>query len=151
MPVLPMAVLRAIQGGVKDLAGKEILALVNSEIFGQSLKLVLEKEGARVNFMVRNTCVVLGAEKDMRSADIIVTVCGCPSLIKDEMIKEGAVLIDGGITRYHDGRVVGDVDAQSVETKAAFLTPVPGGIGPLTVALLLKNVYLAASRVDPRV
>lgn len=146
-PVLPAAILTALQAALEDnLKNKKILALVNSEIFGRVLKLVFKKEGGQLDYLVRNTCVVLGAEQQLKSADVLITVCGCPFLIKGEMIKEGAVLIDAGITRYHDGKVVGDVDRESVALKAAFLTPVPGGIGPVSVALLLRNVYLAVKR-----
>jgi methylenetetrahydrofolate dehydrogenase (NADP+)/methenyltetrahydrofolate cyclohydrolase len=151
MPVLPAAILRAISEAVKNslptLKDKNILALVNSETFAQVLKSVLEKEGLSLKYQARNTCLVLGLEKEMQNADVLISVCGCPNLIKGAMIKNGAILIDGGITRYHDGKVVGDVDRQDVADKAAFLTPVPGGIGPLTVALLLCNVYLAAKKV----
>jgi len=147
-PVLPWAILTAIANAVKgdliSLKDKKILALVNSELFGCVLKLVLEKEKTPLKYQVRNTCIVLGIEKEILSADILISVCGCPNLIKGEMIKAGVILIDAGITRYHDGRVIGDVDRKSVEEKAAFLTPVPGGIGPITVALLLRNVYLAS-------
>ena len=69
-------------------------------------------------------------------------------MIKGDMIKDGAVLVDAGITRYHDGKIIGDVDRESVAQKAAFLTPTPGGIGPVTVALLLRNVYLAALALE---
>jgi methylenetetrahydrofolate dehydrogenase (NADP+)/methenyltetrahydrofolate cyclohydrolase len=145
VPVLPSAILTALSAALKnDLVGKEIFALVNSELFGRTLKIVLENEGAKVNYLARNTCVVLGTEKELKLADVVISVCGCPNMIKGEMIKEGAILIDAGITRYHDGKVVGDIDKESVKDKAAFLTPVPGGIGPLTVALLLRNVYLAS-------
>lgn len=148
LPVLPVAILTALADAVKNnlasLKDKKILALVNSEVFGSTLKLVLEKEGASLQYQVRNTCIVLGIEKEIFSADVLISVCGCPNLIKGEMIKPGVILIDAGITRYHDGKVVGDVNRKDVEEKAAFLTPVPGGIGPLTVALLLRNVYLAA-------
>jgi 5,10-methylene-tetrahydrofolate dehydrogenase/methenyl tetrahydrofolate cyclohydrolase len=119
------------------------LALVNSEIFGSVLKFVSEKEGVPLKYQAKNTCIVLGAEKEIYSSDVLISVCGCPNFIKGEMIKQGVILIDAGITRYFDGKVVGDVNRKSVENKAAFLTPVPGGIGPLTVALLLRNVYLA--------
>jgi len=146
-PVLPATILYTLQAALKNnLSGKSALALVNSEIFGQTLKSALEEEGVQAQYLVRNTCVVFGSEKEMKSADVLITVCGCPNIIKGEMIKGGAVLIDAGITRYHDGKVVGDVDQQSVKDKAAFLTPVPGGIGPLTVAMLLRNVYLAARK-----
>ncbi len=151
LPVLPLAILTALTDAVKNnlanLKNKNILALVNSEVFGAALKLVLAKEGVSINYQVRNTCIVLGIEKEIQSADVLISVCGCPNLIKGEMIKEGVILIDAGITRYHDGKVVGDVNRKDVESKAAFLTPVPGGIGPLTVALLLRNVYIAASRI----
>jgi len=93
---------------------------------------------------VRSTCMVFGAEKELKNADILISVCGCPNMIKGESIKEKAVLIDAGVTRYHDGRVTGDIDQESVKNKAVFLTPVPGGVGPLTVTLLLRNVYLAS-------
>lgn len=147
IPVLPATILYALQAALKnDLKNKQILALVNSELFGQILESVLEAEGAQVQYLARNTCVVFGSEKEMKSADVLITVCGCPNMIKGEMIKDGAVLIDAGITRYHDGKVVGDVDRASVKDKAVFLTPVPGGIGPLTVAMLLRNVYLATRK-----
>ncbi len=151
MPVLPAAILLAIAASsgnnLKNLENKNILAVVNSETFGLVLKLVLEEEGLSLKYQARNTCLVLGLEKEMQNADVLISVCGCPSLIKGAMIKNGAILIDGGITRYYDGKVVGDVDRQDVADKAAFLTPVPGGIGPLTVALLLRNVYLAALKL----
>ncbi|MBI4709489.1 MAG: bifunctional 5,10-methylenetetrahydrofolate dehydrogenase/5,10-methenyltetrahydrofolate cyclohydrolase [Candidatus Portnoybacteria bacterium] len=147
MPVLPLAILTAVKIGADDnLTNKKILALVNSDIFGATLKLVFKKEGADIEYLVRNTCIVAGAEKQLKEADVLIMVCGCPNFIKGEMIKEGAILIDAGITRFSDGKVVGDFDRKSVEPKAAFLTPVPGGIGPLVVALLLRNVYLAGKK-----
>ena len=167
MPVLPTAILSALQAALKGGAAgsafatssaeatavekasgdkKKILALVNSEIFGQTLKIVLARAGFSVDYLVRNTCVVFGAEKEIKEAEVLISACGCPQMIKGETIKEGAILIDAGVTRYHDGKVAGDVDAASVAAKAVFLTPVPGGLGPLTVALLLRNVYLAVKK-----
>jgi 5,10-methylene-tetrahydrofolate dehydrogenase/methenyl tetrahydrofolate cyclohydrolase len=145
---MPKAILLALSKALKNnMKNKKMIALVNSDVFAQSLKDVLQKEGAQINCFVRKACVIMGVEKEVKEADVLITVCGCPRFIKGDMIKEGATLIDAGITRYSDGKIVGDVDAESVKTKAAFLTPVPGGIGPLTVALLLKNVYLASSKV----
>ncbi len=144
-PVLPQVILTALGAALKNkFDGKKILALVNSEVFGRALKVILSQAGASIEYLVRNTCVVLGAEKELKSADVIISVCGCPNMIKGEMVKDGVVLIDAGVTRYHDGKVMGDIDRQSVASKASFLTPVTGGLGPLTVALLLRNVYLAA-------
>lgn len=144
-PVLPLAILTALKDALgNDFKNKKALALVNSETFGRVLKSVLEKEKIKTEFLVRNACLILGAEKEIKEADILISVCGCPKMIKADMIKEGAVLIDAGITRYHDGKVAGDMDRESVSLKAGFLTPTPGGIGPLTVALLLQNVFLAS-------
>jgi methylenetetrahydrofolate dehydrogenase (NADP+)/methenyltetrahydrofolate cyclohydrolase len=143
-PVLPTAILVAVKQANKDLIGKKVLALVNSDILGRALKIFFENENADFQYQVRNVCLIAGAEKAINQADILISVCGCPNLIKGELIKENAILIDAGITRYTDGRIIGDVDMVSVKNKAVFLTPTPGGIGPLTVALLLRNVYLAA-------
>lgn len=149
-PVLPSAILLALEEIKRQAAPQEApntittLALVNSDSFGQSLKMVLKKEGGKFNYLVRNVCVVKGAEKEVAAADVFITACGCPKFIKGDMIKHGAVLIDAGITRFSDGKIVGDIDQESVSKKASYLTPVPGGIGPLTVALLLRNVYLSA-------
>lgn len=137
-PVLPSAILIALKMAIKRPRNKKIIALVNSDIFGKTLKLFLRKEGIKISY-----------SKDRKSpkineGDIIITVLGVPKLIKGEMIKDRAVLIDGGITVIGRNKVVGDIDRKSVAQKASFLTPVPGGIGPLTVALLLKNVYLAS-------
>jgi len=144
LPVLPLVILTALESAKKLVSNKNALALVNSDVFGQSLKIILAREGFVVDYLVRNTCVLFGAEKELKTADILISVCGCPNMIKGESIKEGVILIDAGVTRYHDGKVVGDIDQESVKNKAVFLTPVPGGLGPLTVALLLRNVYLAA-------
>jgi len=144
LPVLPLVILTALDSAKKLISSKNVLALVNSEVFGQTLKAVLARDSFKVNYLVRSTCMVFGAEKELKNADILISVCGCPNMIKGESIKEKAVLIDAGVTRYHDGRVTGDIDQESVKNKAVFLTPVPGGVGPLTVALLLRNVYLAS-------
>ncbi|KKR03393.1 MAG: Bifunctional protein FolD [Parcubacteria group bacterium GW2011_GWF2_39_13b] len=134
------------QRGDDKLRGKKAVALVNSDIFGQMLKLVLEKEGINFQYKLKKTCLISGTDDDLKKADIIITACGCPGLVRGEMIKPGAILIDAGIFRAKDGKVVGDIDRKSVENIASFLTPVPGGIGPLVIALLLQNVCLAAKK-----
>jgi methylenetetrahydrofolate dehydrogenase (NADP+)/methenyltetrahydrofolate cyclohydrolase len=151
-PVLPNAILIALKSALKkDLKNKNMVALVNSDIFGQALKETIEKEGGQINCLVRKACVIMGIQNEVKEADVLVSVCGCPRFIKGDMIKNGAVLIDAGTTRYSDGKIVGDIDSDSVRNKAAFLTPVPGGIGPLTVALLLRNVYLAAKGISDKI
>ena len=132
------AILIALKSSARNLKGKKIIALVNSDFFGNTLKSSLSKEKIKINYLKNRK------SPEIKSADIIISVCGCPNFIKGDMIKKGVILIDGGIVVLKNGKVVGDVDRKSVARKASFLTPVPGGLGPLTVALLLKNIYYAA-------
>lgn len=144
-PVLPSAILMAIKDAMgENIAGKKAVALVNSDIFGKTLEMVLKREGIDFKYIIRNVCLVGGAEKELKGADIVISVCGCPGLITGDMIKKGAVVIDAGIFRSKDGKVIGDVDRASVESVASFLTPVPSGLGPLVIALLLNNVFIAS-------
>jgi len=136
------AILTALEDSTRSFKDKKIMALVNSDFLGQTLKKILKKEKIKISYLLRKKL----SESKIKRADIIITVCGCPNLIKEGMIKEGVILIDGGITVLKDKKVVGDIDKKSVAKKASFLTPVPGGLGPLTVAYLLKNVYLSIKK-----
>lgn len=131
-------ILIALRDSTKNLKAKKIIALVNSDFFGNVLESSLKKERIKINYLKDRK------SSKIKSADVIITVCGSPNFIKGDMIKKGVVLIDAGIVVLKNKKVVGDVDRKSVAGKASFLTPVPGGLGPLTVALLLKNVYYAA-------
>jgi len=130
------AILTALKSSAKSLRSKKILALVNSDIFGKNLKKSLEKERIKISYSKKKNSKI-------KSADIVITVLGSVNFIKGKMIKDGAILIDAGIKVLGKNKVIGDIDRKSIKKKASFLTPVPGGIGPLTVALLLKNVCLA--------
>jgi methylenetetrahydrofolate dehydrogenase (NADP+)/methenyltetrahydrofolate cyclohydrolase len=112
-----------------DFVGKTACILYNSEIFGLSVKKILEGKGMRVIL-----------KEKPEQADLIVSALGRPHFIKKEIIKDKAVLIDIGITKVDD-KVLGDVDYEDVKEKAAYITPVPGGIGPMTIAFLFKNVW----------
>ena len=140
-PPLISAISLALKKATHAYDRKKMVALVNSDFFGQAVKNFFKKQGIKVNYLKRpfNQQKL----KLVKLADILISVCGCPDLIKGDMIKKGAILIDAGITVLPTKEVKGDVDAKSVIKKASFLTPVPGGIGPLTVAFLLKNVYEA--------
>ena len=81
----------------------------------------------------------------IKEADIIITACGIPRLIKGGMIKKDAIIIDGGITKK-EKKVLGDVDMESVENITSYISSVPGGVGPITIACLLENVYILANR-----
>lgn len=137
-PVLPAAIMIALNSASKNLERKKIVALVNSDVFGQTLKDFFLKAGNDIKLLVGKINLPL-----LKSADVIISARGNPGFIKEEIIKKNVILIDAGI-RLINGKLKGDVDKESVAQKAYFLTPVPGGIGPLTVALLLRNVYLAA-------
>ena len=82
--------------------------------------------------------------EETRTADILVAAVGRPKFVTADMVKEGAVVIDVGINRDENGKLCGDVDFENVEPKASFITPVPGGVGPMTVAMLMQNTVTAA-------
>lgn len=138
-PPLISAILTALKKALslKQLTKKKIVALVNSDIFGQTLKRYLKKEGLKIIYLKKPFKTL----KPVKSADVIISVCGQPHFIKSEIIKDKVILIDGGITVLPKKGVVGDVDQFSVAEKAQFLTPVPKGLGPLTIAFLFKNIY----------
>lgn len=126
-------ILKEINFELKD---KAVTALVNSAVLGRVIKHVLECRGARVAIAHENDPEL---KQKAERADVLITALGKPKFIKQEMIKKGAVVIDIGITRLPDGTVAGDVDQLEAEKRAAWLTPVPGGVGPITIAMALKN------------
>jgi methylenetetrahydrofolate dehydrogenase (NADP+) / methenyltetrahydrofolate cyclohydrolase len=134
-----MEMLKSIGAGPK---GKKVSILSKSEIFGGNL--------AKVFALLEADSSVTHPDdperiKEISEADILVSVIGRPKFVKKEMIKEGAVVIDVGITREL-GSVYGDVDFEDVKDKAGYISPVPGGVGPMTVALTLRNVLLLHKR-----
>jgi len=149
-PVFPNAILELIKSVETQnvethcnasLQGKKAVIICNSPEFGQTMQLVLQKEGIVSQYFFRaNMSENLAVIKD---ADIIITACGEPSLISGEMLKDGVIIIDGGITKVGNS-VAGDVNFESVQGLNGFISPVPGGVGPVTIACLLRNVYLAS-------
>ncbi len=139
-PPFILSIWRCLQETKENLKGKEIIALVNSEFFGKRLKDFFIGHSLNLKYLVRPQD--LGP---LPEADVLITALGWPMFIKGDLIKQGVILIDGGISRQ-EGRVVGDIDQLEVRAKAAWLSPVPGGVGPITVAYLLKNVCLSAQK-----
>ena len=127
--ILPSAIYFAFKKGPGGKKKNKVVALVNSDFLGKSLKKFFLRKKVKINYLLKKDFL----PSKINSANVIITALGCHKLIKGDMIKKGVVLIDAGIPA--------DVDKESVKNKAAFLTPVPGGIGPLVVALLLKKVY----------
>ncbi|MFH1366840.1 MAG: tetrahydrofolate dehydrogenase/cyclohydrolase catalytic domain-containing protein [Patescibacteria group bacterium] len=129
-----------------NLKGKKVAILANSDVFIQPLKYILEKKKAEV--VVKKSGEYF--QDVTREADIVVVGYGRPRLIKANMIKEKAILIDIGTNRTEEGKTVGDVDFEDIKEKASWLSPVPGGVGPLTVAYLLENTCLNAEFLNPK-
>jgi methylenetetrahydrofolate dehydrogenase (NADP+)/methenyltetrahydrofolate cyclohydrolase len=123
--------------------GQNVVVVGASNIVGKPMALMLMAKDATVSICHIKT-------RDLAQytilADILIVAAGCPGLITAPMIKRGAVVIDVGINRLPDGRLVGDVDYDSVKEKASYITPVPGGVGPMTVTMLICNTVAAAER-----
>ena len=124
-----------------EIVGKHVVVIGKSNIVGKPAAAVLLNRDATVTIAHLES-------KDLESvtkiADILVIAIGDPQFIKKEMIKDGAVVIDVGINRNEDGKIVGDVDFEDVKEKASYITPVPGGVGPMTITMLLWNTLEAA-------
>jgi methylenetetrahydrofolate dehydrogenase (NADP+)/methenyltetrahydrofolate cyclohydrolase len=135
LPPVSQVILEVLEKIKYDSEGKSACIIANSEIFGQTLAKVLELHGAL-------TKIVSPDDEDLAEqtakADILVTAVGRPEFITEEFIKKDAVIIDIGISKVGD-KVKGDVNAESVKNKAGYLTPVPGGVGPITIAAALRN------------
>ena len=140
VPCTAQGVAHAILSVCPDLTGKNVVIIGRSRIVGRPTSLLLSNLNATVTVCHRATKDL--AEHTKR-ADIIVVAAGCPNLVTAAMVARGAIVIDVGINRLADGKLVGDVDYVAVAKKAAAITPVPGGIGPLTIAFLLHNLVAA--------
>lgn len=123
-----------------DLTQKKIVMVGQGRLVGRPVSFLLQKKGLAVEAVTSKTD---NPESITQNADIVITAVGKENFIKDTTIKQGSIIIDAG-TSEEDGNVVGDVDRASVSTKASYLSPTPGGVGPLTVAMLFKNVLLSA-------
>ncbi|MDO8505692.1 MAG: bifunctional 5,10-methylenetetrahydrofolate dehydrogenase/5,10-methenyltetrahydrofolate cyclohydrolase [bacterium] len=127
--------------GRQDLAlqNKKAVLIVNRTEFAAPVEYLLEERGALVNIMLHKKEMTPDAIAKLRTADIVVTARGRANFITGNMVKDGAIVIDVGTNTLPDGKMVGDVDFQSTGDMQGFITPVPGGVGPMTVAMLLKN------------
>ena len=126
------------------LSGAEAVVIGRSNIVGKPMSLLLLRENCTVTLCHSRT---KNLAEHVRQADVVICAVGRPGLVTGEMIKPGATVIDVGINRLADGRVVGDADFESVSAVAGAITPVPGGVGPMTIAMLMKNAILAAERL----
>ncbi|MEE9523824.1 MAG: bifunctional 5,10-methylenetetrahydrofolate dehydrogenase/5,10-methenyltetrahydrofolate cyclohydrolase [Thermodesulfovibrionales bacterium] len=143
LPCTPFGVIRLLEHYDIELKGKHAVVVGKSLAVGKPLAHMLLAKGATVTVCHRETHD-LGYF--VRQADIICSATGIPGLIRGDMVKEGAVVVDIGIKVLDDGKIVGDVDFEPVEKKASFITPVPGGVGPVTISMLLENTLRSAQR-----
>jgi methylenetetrahydrofolate dehydrogenase (NADP+)/methenyltetrahydrofolate cyclohydrolase len=140
-PCTPRGVMTMLARTGIDLVGKDALIIGQSNIVGRPM--ALELLAARCTITVCHSKTVALADK-VRNADIVVAAVGVPRFVKGDWIKTGAIVIDVGINRLEDGKLCGDVDFAACAERAAWITPVPGGVGPMTVATLLENTLQAA-------
>jgi methylenetetrahydrofolate dehydrogenase (NADP+)/methenyltetrahydrofolate cyclohydrolase len=140
-PCTPYGVQLLLDSEGIDVAGKNVVVVGASNIVGKPMALMLMQREATVTVCHAKT-------RDLAQftilADVLIVAAGRPNLIVPEMIKHGAVVIDIGINRLPDGRITGDIDFEGARQKASFVTPVPGGVGPMTVTMLLINTLKSA-------
>ncbi|MBL0722010.1 MAG: bifunctional methylenetetrahydrofolate dehydrogenase/methenyltetrahydrofolate cyclohydrolase FolD [Sulfurovum sp.] len=141
----PLGVMKMFEAYNIELESKDICIVGASNIVGKPMASLLLNANATVTITHIYT-------KDLKShtlkADIIIAGVGVPKLITEDMVKNGAVVIDIGINRISDGSLVGDVDFKNVSKKCSYITPVPGGVGPMTITMLLENTLKSAKRRD---
>jgi len=142
VPCTPAGVMRLIEHAGVALAGRHATVIGRSSIVGKPLALLLLQKDATVTICHSKT---MELQKLTREADVLVAAVGRPKLVTAAMVKPGACVIDVGINRLADGTLAGDVDFDAVKNVAGWITPVPGGVGPMTIALLLENCVRAAS------
>ncbi len=142
-PCTPAGCMALLDSVGAELEGKEAVVVGRSNIVGKPMALMLLARSATVTICTSKTRDLAG---HTRRADVLVVATGRPRLVTGEMIKPGAIVIDVGVNRLADGKLCGDVDFESARAQAAWITPVPGGVGPMTITMLLSNTVLAAER-----
>lgn len=143
----PFGVMRMFEEHNIEVSGKDVVVIGSSDIVGKPMASLLINKKATVTVCNSRT-------KDLKAhtskADIVIIAVGVPYLLKEDMVKDGAIVIDVGINRLDTGKLVGDADFEGLKNKCSFLTPVPGGVGPMTIAMLLKNTIKASKLRDKR-
>lgn len=141
LPCTPAGAMELIDSTGVEVAGKKCVVIGRSNIVGKPMAMLLLHRNGTVTICHSRT-------KDLaavtREADILVAAVGRPNFVTGDMVKEGAVVIDVGINRLENGKLCGDVNFAEVEPKAGWITPVPGGVGPMTIAMLMRNTLTAA-------
>ena len=141
LPCTPAGVMELIHSTGIDVSGKKAVVIGRSNIVGKPMAMLLLHENATVEITHSRTRNLADITKE---ANILVAAIGKAKFVKADMVKDGAVVIDVGMNRDENGKLCGDVDFEDVKDKCSFITPVPGGVGPMTIAMLMKNTLTAA-------
>ncbi len=140
VPCTPLGIIKMFEKYKIDLEGKKAVVVGRSNIVGKPMAQCLLSKHATVTICHSRTKEL---EKELKDADIVVSAVGKRNIIKEDMIKKGAVVIDVGMNVNEKGKLCGDVDFENISKKASYITPVPGGVGPMTIAMLMNNVIKA--------
>jgi len=140
LPCTPAGVMELIHSTGEPIEGKHCVVVGRSNIVGKPMSMLLLSKNGTVTICHSRTKNI---EEICKSADILVAAVGKTCMITGDMVKEGAIVIDVGINRLENGKLCGDVDFETVSKKASYITPVPGGVGPMTIAMLMKNTLKA--------
>ena len=138
IPCTPHGIMNLLSAYGLKISGKRAVVIGRSLIVGRPMSVLLDRAGATVTVVHSKT---VNPDEIIRQADILVVAVGKPHFIKKEQVKEGAVVIDVGINRLPNGRLAGDVDFEGVKEVASAITPVPGGVGPMTICSLMENTW----------
>lgn len=141
LPCTPAGVMELLHSANIDVCGKNCVVIGRSNIVGKPMAMLLLHENGTVTICHSKT---KNLKEICKTADILVAAVGIPKFVKADMVKEGAVVIDVGMDRDENGKLCGDVDFAEVEPVASYITPVPGGVGPMTIAMLMKNTLMAS-------
>ena len=155
IPATPSGIMEMLKRYKLDISGKHCVVIGRSHIVGRPISILMSQKGQPGNATVTLAhSRTKNLERITQKADIIISALGIPNFLKGYMVKEGVIIIDVGITRVKTennpkGYVIkGDVDFEDVSKKSSFITPVPGGVGPMTIAMLLKNTLISCERKD---
>lgn len=141
----PKGCIKLLKESGVEISGKKAVVVGRSNIVGKPVAMLLLQENATVTICHSRT---KDLKAELEDADIIIAAVGVPKLVTAEMVKEGAVVIDVGMNRLESGKLCGDVDFEGILPKASLITPVPGGVGPMTIAMLLENTLQAYRKIE---
>lgn len=141
LPCTPAGIMEMLKSENIGLDGKNCVIIGRSNIVGKPMAMLMLKENATVTVCHSHT---VNLKEIVKNADVVVAAVGKPGFVTADMLRDGAVVIDVGINRTPDGKLCGDVDFENCKEKASYITPVPGGVGPMTIATLMQNTVTAA-------